>query len=199
MIFFFLQKKPGDNLLKELYNEIVKTQAHTRLILNEFYLNDLYTCLDRPKIDMLNSTYSIINIDHISESFKSDLYCMTFYFDKLFIDKQILLKKRIMKSILELNIQPSTIKYVDYIKFFLHDATDKQNDYLLWYFKLLKFDIIEKDYKNIFGFTYRHYINILEDNCVEKNQVTYRYSTEKFSTPSHLKGKSFINLNFNFY
>ena len=144
-------KQKGRNLLKELYSEIIKTENDSRLILNEFYLKDLYNCLDKPKIDIINNTFTILQFKSIRESFKLDLFCLTFNFDKSYVEKKVVLKKRILKSFLELTMLPSPLKYVDFIKFFLHDSSDTQNDYLLWYYKLIKFDITEKDYKNFFG------------------------------------------------
>ena len=68
-----------------------------------------------------------------------------------------MLKKRIMKSFLELTLMPNEIKYVDFIKFFLHDADDSQNDYLLWYYKLIKLELHKKNFKNHFGLSWLKY------------------------------------------
>lgn len=129
----------GKNLLKELYSEIIKNDDQIRLILNGFLLKDLYRCLDKPKVDMTNDKFQILKLKHkAKESFKSDLFCYTFNFNKKFINKFQLLEKRIMKSFLELRLSTESLKYVDHIKFFLHDAEDEQVN-LNCYLKNFKF------------------------------------------------------------
>lgn len=182
-------RQRGKNLLKELYDETIKTDQESRLILNEFYLNELYTCIDKPDIVMSNNTFTILKLDNIQESFKTDLYCNTLNFNSAFVEKTALLKKRIMKSFLDFNLDPDSLKYVDYVKIFLHDAGDTQNDYLLWYYKIVELNFKDKEYKNIFGFTYLHFSNIQEEKCIKNGQITYHYTDEKFSTVSHMEGK----------
>lgn len=150
----------GRNLLRELYSEIIKSQEQIRLVLQEFYMAELYECLEKPDIEMVKDNFSVIELVSVRESFKSDLFCLTLNFDKSLMNKLELLKKRILKSFFELSLNPHQLKYVDFIKFFLHDAQDDQNDYLLWFYKLIKFDFTEKEYKNVFGFSYLHYRSV---------------------------------------
>ena len=150
----------GRNLLRELYSEIIKSEEQSRLILDQFYMVELYDCMEKPSIDMVSDNFSVIELASVRESFKSDLFCLTLNFDKSLVNKYELLRKRILKSFFELTLSPLQLKYVDFIKFFLHDAQDDQNDYLLWFHKLIKFDFTEKEYKNTFSFSYLHYRSV---------------------------------------
>lgn len=150
----------GRNLLKELYSEIIKSEEQIHIVLDEFYVAELYACLERPSVEMVRDNFRVLAVREVRESFKSDLFCLTLNFNRPLVSKKELLKKRILKSFVKLTLRTDELKYVDFIKFFLHDFEDDQNDYLLWYFKLIRFNFTEKDAKNVFGFTYLHYRSV---------------------------------------